>query len=165
MRSRRGILFMARHAAQCRIAPACLEEGPWIFRSPCSSSPGRWHCLLWGVHMVQSGVQRVFGARLRGLLSRALRNRFKAFLAGLGVTAILQSSTATGLMVTGLRLAGLWTLCRLLAVMLGANVGAALIGWLLSPRCRRGSAGADSHRGPNVSAVLRQPRVTSGACS
>jgi phosphate:Na+ symporter len=50
--------------------------------------------LLWGVHMVQTGVQRAFGPRLRSFLSNALRNRFKAFLAGMGVTAILQSSTA-----------------------------------------------------------------------
>ena len=57
--------------------------------------------LLWGVHMVQTGVQRALGARLRWLLGIALRNRFQALLAGIGVTAILQSSTATGLMVTG----------------------------------------------------------------
>jgi phosphate:Na+ symporter len=88
--------------------------------------------LLWGVHMVQSGVQRVFGAKLRGLLSRALRNRFKAFLAGLGVTAILQSSTATGLMVTGFAAGGLMDLVPALAVMLGANVGTTLIVQLLS---------------------------------
>ena len=41
--------------------------------------------LLWGVHMVQTGVQRAFGARLRSFLSNALRNRFKAFLAGMGL--------------------------------------------------------------------------------
>jgi phosphate:Na+ symporter len=57
--------------------------------------------LLWGVHMVQTGVQRAFGGRLRSFLSNALRNGLKAFLAGIGVTAILQSSTATGLMITG----------------------------------------------------------------
>lgn len=88
--------------------------------------------LLWGVHMVQSGVQRTFGARLRAFLSGALRNRFKAFLAGLGVTAILQSSTATGLMVTGFAAGGLVDLVPALAVMLGANVGTTLIVQLLS---------------------------------
>ena len=55
--------------------------------------------LLWGVHMVQSGVQRAFGADLRRFLARALNNRVKAAAAGLGVTAVLQSSTATGLMI------------------------------------------------------------------
>ena len=88
--------------------------------------------LLWGVHMVQSGVQRAFGARLRSFLSGALRNRLKAFLAGVGVTAVVQSSTATGLMVTGFAAGGLVDLVPALAVMLGANVGTTLIVQLLS---------------------------------
>jgi phosphate:Na+ symporter len=88
--------------------------------------------LLWGVHMVQTGVQRALGARLRGLLGVALRNRFQAFLAGIGVTAILQSSTATGLMVTGFAAGGLVDLVPALAVMLGANVGTTLIVQVLS---------------------------------
>ncbi len=88
--------------------------------------------LLWGVHMVQTGVQRAFGARLRSFLGSALRNRLQAFLAGIGVTAILQSSTATGLMVTGFAAGGLVELVPALAVMLGANVGTTLIVQLLS---------------------------------
>jgi phosphate:Na+ symporter len=54
--------------------------------------------LLWGLHMIRSGVLRAFGPDLRRLLSTALGNRFAAFAAGLGLTALLQSSTATGLM-------------------------------------------------------------------
>jgi phosphate:Na+ symporter len=88
--------------------------------------------LLWGVHMVQTGVQRAFGARLRSFLGSALRNRFKAFAAGLSVTALLQSSTATGLMVTGFAAGGLVDLVPALAVMLGANVGTTLIVQVLS---------------------------------
>jgi phosphate:Na+ symporter len=88
--------------------------------------------LLWGVHMVQTGVQRAFGAKLRGFLGSALRNRFSAFLAGLGVTALLQSSTATGLMTAGFAANGLLDLAPALAVMLGANVGTTLIVQLLS---------------------------------
>src|SRR6185437_13658826 len=88
--------------------------------------------LLWGIHMVSTGVQRAFGARLRSFLSNALRNRFKAFLAGVGITAALQSSTATGLMVTGFAAGGLVDLVPALAVMLGANVGTTLIVQLLS---------------------------------
>jgi phosphate:Na+ symporter len=88
--------------------------------------------LLWGVHMVQTGVQRAFGAKLRVFLGEALRNRLKAFLAGVGVTAILQSSTATGLMVTGFAAVGLVDLVPALAVMLGANVGTTLIVQVLS---------------------------------
>jgi phosphate:Na+ symporter len=88
--------------------------------------------LLWGVRMVQTGVQRAFGPRLRLVLAGALRNRFKAFLAGMGVTAVLQSSTATGLMVTGFAAGGLVDLVPALAVMLGANVGTTLIVQILS---------------------------------
>ena len=88
--------------------------------------------LLWGVHMVQTGVQRAFGARLRTFLGTALRNRLSAALAGVGVTAALQSSTATGLMVTGFAAGGLVDLVPALAVMLGANVGTTLIVQLLS---------------------------------
>ena len=54
--------------------------------------------LLWGLHMVQSGTMRAFGPDLRRLLSKALLNRFAAFGAAAGLTALLQSSTATGLM-------------------------------------------------------------------
>jgi phosphate:Na+ symporter len=88
--------------------------------------------LLWGMHMVQTGVQRAFGARLRSFLDGALRNRALAFLAGLGVTAVMQSSTATGLMVTGFAAGGLVELVPALAVMLGANVGTTLIVQVLS---------------------------------
>jgi phosphate:Na+ symporter len=88
--------------------------------------------LLWGVHMVQTGVQRAFGAKLRNFLGRTLSQPFRAFLAGIGVTAILQSSTATGLMVTGFAAGGLVDLVPGLAVMLGANVGTTLIVQALS---------------------------------
>jgi phosphate:Na+ symporter len=88
--------------------------------------------LLWGVHMVQTGIQRTFGPDLRRILAAALGNRFKAFLAGLGVTAILQSSTATGLMVASFAAGGFIDLVSGLAVMLGANVGTTLIVQLLS---------------------------------
>ena len=58
--------------------------------------------LLWGLHMVLTGVLRAFGPHLRRFLGKALGNRFSAFGAGLGMTALLQSSTATGLMTTSL---------------------------------------------------------------
>lgn len=88
--------------------------------------------LLWGVHMVQTGVQRAFGARLNHVLSKTLRNRIQAFFAGLGITAVLQSSTATGLMITSFTANGVIGLPSALAVMLGANVGTTLIVQLLS---------------------------------
>src|SRR3984957_3037129 len=88
--------------------------------------------LLWGVHMVQTGIQRAFGPHLRRVLGSALRGRFRALAAGLGVTAVLQSSTATGLMATSFAAGGLVDLVPALAVMLGANVGTTLIAQLLS---------------------------------
>lgn len=88
--------------------------------------------LLWGVHMVQTGVQRAFGAALGTALGKALGTRLRAFLAGLAITAALQSSTATGLMITGFAAGGVVGLVPALAAMLGANVGTTLIVQLLS---------------------------------
>jgi phosphate:Na+ symporter len=88
--------------------------------------------LLWGLHMVESGVQRAFGPQLHRFLGRALGDRGRAFLAGLGVTAILQSSTATGLMATSFAAGGLVGPVPALAVMLGANLGTTLVVQLLS---------------------------------
>ena len=88
--------------------------------------------LLWGLHMVQSGVERAFGGRLQALLGTALGQPWRALLAGLGVTAALQSSTATALMIAGFASAGAVALVPALAAMLGANVGTAMIVQLLS---------------------------------
>src|SRR2546423_12404060 len=88
--------------------------------------------LLWGVHMLKSGIQRAFGPRLRRFLGRAIGDRLRAFLAGLGVTGVLQSSTATGLMAASFAAGGLVDLVPALAVMLGANVGTTIIVQLLS---------------------------------
>ncbi len=88
--------------------------------------------LLWGLHMVQTGIQRGYGPDLRRWLGTTLGNRLAAFAAGLGVTAILQSSTATGLMVAGFAAGGAVALVPALAVMLGANVGTTLIVQALS---------------------------------
>ena len=88
--------------------------------------------LLWGVHMVQSGVQRAFGSEFRRILSRGFGGRLQAFTTGLGVTAVLQSSTATALMITSFAAGGFVALVPALAAMLGANVGTTLIVQLLS---------------------------------
>ncbi|HJZ44819.1 MAG TPA: Na/Pi cotransporter family protein [Hyphomicrobiaceae bacterium] len=88
--------------------------------------------LLWGLHMVQSGILRAFGSDLRHLLSKALGNRFSAFLAGLGLTTLLQSSTATALMTASFTTQGLVALVPALAILLGANVGTTLIVQVLS---------------------------------
>ncbi|MGO4524706.1 Na/Pi cotransporter family protein [Microvirga sp. 2MCAF35] len=88
--------------------------------------------LLWGINMVNSGVQRAFGSDLRWILGVALRTRLQAFLAGLGVTTVLQSSTATALMVASFTAGGAVDIVPALAVMLGANVGTTLIVQVLS---------------------------------
>jgi phosphate:Na+ symporter len=88
--------------------------------------------LLWGLHMVHSGILRAFGSNLRLLLAKALSNRFTAFAAGLGLTALLQSSTATGLITSSFTSEGLVSLVPALAIMLGANVGTTLIVQILS---------------------------------
>src|SRR5436190_1026102 len=88
--------------------------------------------LLWGLHMVQSGILRAFGSDLRQLLSRALGNRFAAFAAGFGLTTLLQSSTATALMTASFTAQGVVGLASGLAILLGANVGTTLIVQLLS---------------------------------
>ncbi len=88
--------------------------------------------LLWGLHMVHTGIIRTFGSDLRRFLNYALRNRVSAFLTGLGLTAVLQSSTATTLMTTSLATEGLIGLMPALAIVLGANVGTTLIVQVLS---------------------------------
>jgi phosphate:Na+ symporter len=88
--------------------------------------------LLWGLHMVRSGILRAFGTDLRSGLARTLGNRFTAFAAGLGLTAVLQSSTATALITTSFTAEGLVGLVPALAIMLGANVGTTLIVQVLS---------------------------------
>jgi phosphate:Na+ symporter len=88
--------------------------------------------LLWGLHMVHSGILRAFGPDLRMLLARALNNRFTAFAAGIGLTALLQSSTATALITSSFTAEGLVSLVPALAIMLGANVGTTLIVQVLS---------------------------------
>jgi phosphate:Na+ symporter len=83
--------------------------------------------LLWGIHMTSSGVQRALGSNLRHFLAIGLKSRLRAFATGIAVTALLQSSTATALIVTSLTAGGVVALVPALAVMLGANVGTTLI--------------------------------------
>ena len=88
--------------------------------------------LVWGTHMVRTGVLRVFGANLRSLLARSMGNRFSAALSGIGVTALVQSSTATSLMTSSFVGQGLITLPAALAVMRGADIGTALMSVMFS---------------------------------
>lgn len=82
--------------------------------------------------MVQTGVQRTFGPKLRNFLAGAIRHRLSAFGAGAGFTIAMQSSTATAMMLTSFQAGGLVELAPALAVMLGANVGTTLVVQVLS---------------------------------
>ena len=88
--------------------------------------------LVWGMHLVRTGVLRVFGANLRAWLAHSLGNRFTAALSGIGITALVQSSTATALMTASFVGQGLISLPAALAVMRGADIGTALMAVLLS---------------------------------
>ena len=88
--------------------------------------------LVWGTHMVRTGILRVFGANLRTALSHSLGNRFSAVASGLGVTALVQSSTATALIVSSFVGKGLVALPAALAVMLGADIGTSVMAVVFS---------------------------------
>jgi phosphate:Na+ symporter len=81
--------------------------------------------LVWGTHIVRTGMLRVFGENLRSVLARSFSNRGSALLAGLGVTSLVQSSTATCLILASFAGKGLVATSAALAVMLGADVGTA----------------------------------------
>lgn len=88
--------------------------------------------LLWGTRMVRTGMVRGFGGELRRAIATGTRNRILAFGAGLGVTALLQSATATALIVASFVGRNLLAQSAALAVMLGADLGTALVARLLS---------------------------------
>lgn len=88
--------------------------------------------LVWGTHIVRSGVLRVYGANLHKVLHASTSNRLKAFLAGLGVTGLVQSSSATAMITSSFVGQNLMGLAPALAIMLGADVGTALMVQLFS---------------------------------
>ncbi|MFB9356307.1 Na/Pi cotransporter family protein [Sneathiella chinensis] len=88
--------------------------------------------LLWGLRMVNTGVTRAFGRELGKILNLSLRNRVNSFFGGLGVTMLLQSSTATALLTASFAGRGLVPAAAGIAIMLGADVGTTLVAQLLS---------------------------------
>ncbi|WP_322054943.1 Na/Pi cotransporter family protein [Paraburkholderia bannensis] len=88
--------------------------------------------LVWGTHIVRTGILRVFGADLRAILGRSTGSRLKAFLAGLGVTSLVQSSNATAVIITSFVAQGMVSLASGLTIMLGADVGTALMARVLT---------------------------------
>ncbi|MEE9099324.1 MULTISPECIES: Na/Pi cotransporter family protein [Pseudomonas] len=88
--------------------------------------------LVWGTHIVRTGILRVYGTHLRRVLSNSVQKRPLAFAAGIGVTALVQSSNATALLATSFVATGLMALAPALAIMLGADVGTALMARVLT---------------------------------
>ena len=88
--------------------------------------------LLWGLYMVHTGIGRGFGDRLRLIVGQGMSSRPRALLAGIGVTMLLQSSTATALIVASFAGSGLLKAVPALAVMLGADIGTTLAAQIFS---------------------------------
>jgi phosphate:Na+ symporter len=88
--------------------------------------------LVWGTHIIRTGILRLYGGDLRRVLRRSVAHRGTAFAAGLGVTGLIQSSTATALIVAAFAGQGLIGTAPALAVMLGADVGTAVVTLVLS---------------------------------
>ena len=87
---------------------------------------------LYGMNLMSSGLQKASGNKLRGFLSAMTSNPFKGVLTGLGITSIIQSSSATTVMVVSFVNAGLLTLYQAIGVIMGANIGTTVTAWLVS---------------------------------
>ncbi len=87
---------------------------------------------LYGMNLMSSGLQKAAGDKLRGFLSAMTSNPFKRVLTGLGITAIIQSSSATTVMVVSFVNAGLLTLVQAIGVIMGANIGTTITAWLVA---------------------------------
>ncbi len=87
---------------------------------------------LYGMNLMSSGLQKAAGEKLRGFLSAMTSNPFKRVMTGLGITAVIQSSSATTVMVVSFVNAGLLTLAQAIGVIMGANIGTTVTAWLVS---------------------------------
>ncbi len=87
---------------------------------------------LYGMNLMSSGLQKAAGDKLRGFLSAMTSNPFKRVLTGVGITAIIQSSSATTVMVVSFVNAGLLTLVQAIGVIMGANIGTTVTAWLVA---------------------------------
>ena len=87
---------------------------------------------LYGMNLMSSGLQKAAGDKLRGFLSAMTSNPFKGVLTGLGITSIIQSSSATTVMVVSFVNAGLLTLTQAIGVIMGANIGTTVTAWLVA---------------------------------
>ena len=87
---------------------------------------------LYGMNLMSSGLQKASGNKLREFLSAMTSNPFKGVMTGLGITSVIQSSSATTVMVVSFVNAGLLTLAQAIGVIMGANIGTTVTAWLVS---------------------------------
>ena len=87
---------------------------------------------LYGMNLMSSGLQKASGDKLRGFLSAMTSSPFKGVLTGVGITSVIQSSSATTVMVVSFVNAGLLTLTQAIGVIMGANIGTTVTAWLVS---------------------------------
>lgn len=87
---------------------------------------------LYGMHLLSEGLEKLSGGRLERILENLTNNRLKAVLLGAGVTAVIQSSSATTVMVVGFVNSGIMKLSQAIGIIMGANVGTTITSWLLS---------------------------------
>ncbi|MDE6301709.1 MAG: Na/Pi cotransporter family protein [Muribaculaceae bacterium] len=87
---------------------------------------------LYGMKVMSEGLQKAAGDRLRNILSAMTRNRFTGLLTGCAITALIQSSSASTVMVVSFVNAGLMTLAQSMAVIFGANVGTTFTAWIIA---------------------------------
>mgnify|MGYP003482487621 FL=1 len=87
---------------------------------------------LYGMNLMSAGLQKAAGSKMRGMLTAMTSNPFKGVLTGLGITSVIQSSSATTVMTVGFVNAGLLTLSQAVGVIMGANIGTTVTAWLVS---------------------------------
>ena len=87
---------------------------------------------LFGLNLLSVGLQKVAGDGLRSFLASMTSNAFKRLVTGVGVTAAIQSSTATTIMVVSFVNAGLLTLAQAIGVIMGANIGTTVTSWIMA---------------------------------
>ena len=104
----------------------------WNLLLQISGFAGALCLLLFGMDMLSDGIQKGSGNSLQALLGRLTGNRFSAVLTGIGVTAIIQSSGATTVMVVSFVNAELITLVQAISIIFGANIGTTVTAWIVS---------------------------------
>ncbi len=87
---------------------------------------------LYGMKIMSEGLEKLAGDKMRNILGAMTRNRFMGVLTGIGVTALIQSSSATTVMVVSFVNAGLMSLRQAIGVIMGANIGTTVTAWLIS---------------------------------